>query len=130
MANGHVLVVDDDPQVIEVASRALAAAGFTVSTARRVSVARDTLARQKIDLVLTDARLPGESGLALAETTRALGIATIIMSGDHEWLEDKGLAPGQYLDKPFNLKRLVQVVEMCIREGGEAVAAEAGAFRK
>lgn len=121
MAGRHVLVVDDDPQILEVAARALEAACFRVSTARRVSVARALLARSKIDLVLTDARLPGESGLMLAETTRALGIATIVMSGDHEWLAARGIARTQYLEKPFQLRALVATVEMCMREGGDAM---------
>jgi len=46
--------------------RALASLQVRVSTARRVSVARDVLVRNTVDLVVTDARMPGETGLALA----------------------------------------------------------------
>lgn len=126
----HILVVDDDPQILEVVSRSLDTAHYRVSTARRVSVARDALTRQKIDLVLTDARLPGESGLDLAETTRALGIATVIMSGDREWVEQRGFAHGDYLEKPFSLHRLLSVIELCIRENDKALAPTAPPSRK
>jgi DNA-binding response OmpR family regulator len=72
--------------------------------------------------VVTDARLPGESGLELAETTRALGIPTIVMSGDHEWLAARGVARAAYLAKPFSLKGLVQLTLLCMSEGEAAVA--------
>jgi two-component system nitrogen regulation response regulator GlnG len=104
-------VVDDDPAILDVIERALAAANFRVSKARRVSVARDVLARQTIDLVITDARIPGETGLCLAQTARELGIAHIVMSGDPEWAAEHGMDPEQYLAKPFELSVLVQLVE-------------------
>jgi DNA-binding response OmpR family regulator len=106
----HVLVVDDEPQILEVIAQALTAAGLSVSTARRVSVARDIMARQSVDLVLADARIPGETGLELAAAARALGIAAIIMSGDVEWLAYHGVAPDQYLAKRFDLEILIRLV--------------------
>jgi len=107
----HVLVVDDDPLILEVVERALCAAKYRVSKARRVSVARDVLVRQHIDLVITDARIPGETGLSLAETARELGIALILMSGDPEWAAEHGMDPQHYLAKPFELRRLIQLVD-------------------
>lgn len=110
----HVLVVDDDPLILEVIERALCAANFRVSKARRVSVARDVLVRQRIDLVITDARIPGETGLSLAETARELGLALILMSGDPEWAAEHGMDPRHYLAKPFDLDQLVQLVHATI----------------
>ena len=110
MAPKHVLVVDDDPSVLDLVSRVLAMAELRVSTARRVSMARDVLTRQKIDLIITDARIPGESGLCLADTARELGIAYILMSGDPEWTAAHGIAPHQYLAKPFDLRELLGLV--------------------
>jgi len=110
MTPRHVLVVDDDPLILDVIVRALASLQVRVSTARRVSVARDVLVRNTVDLVVTDARMPGETGLALAEKARELGIACIIMSGDPEWAADHGIAPQQYVAKPFDLSELVALV--------------------
>ena len=110
MASKHVLVVDDDPSILDLLSRALTTAELRVSTARRVSLARDVLARQKIDLIITDARIPGETGLRLTDTARELGIAYILMSGDPEWASAHGIAPDQYLAKPFDLRELSQLV--------------------
>lgn len=120
----HVLVVDDDPLILEVVERALTAANFRVSKARRVSVARDVLVRQRIDLVITDARIPGETGLSLAETARDLGIALIMMSGDPEWAAEHGMDPRDYLAKPFDLHSLVQLVHAALPAEMEDVRPE------
>jgi DNA-binding response OmpR family regulator len=112
----HVLVVDDDPQILEVLARALASPAVRVSTARRVSIARDVMRRQAVDLIITDARIPGETGLCLAETAKHLGIATILMSGDPEWAIEHGIGPEHYLAKPFELRHLLAVVETRLEE--------------
>jgi DNA-binding NtrC family response regulator len=111
MASKHVLVVDDDPSILDLVSRALATVELRVSTARRVSLARDVMARQKIDLIITDARIPGETGLCLANTARELGIAYILITGDPEWAAEHGVAPDQYLAKPFELRTLLRLVQ-------------------
>ncbi len=117
MGAKHILIVDDDPLILEMLERALGAAEFRVSKARRVSVARDLLVRQAVDLVITDARIPGETGLQLAETVRALGIALILMTGDPEWAADHGLVPGQYLAKPFELAELLARIKSSLPAG-------------
>ena len=117
MTPKHVLVVDDDPAILEVVERALAAENFRVRKARRVSVASDVLVRQTIDLVITDARIPGETGLRLAETAKELGIALIVMSGDPEWAAEHGMDPEQYLAKPFELRQLLQLVHASLHPG-------------
>ncbi|HYM03571.1 MAG TPA: response regulator [Stellaceae bacterium] len=113
----HVLVVDDDPAILDVVQRALASEGVRVSTARRVSLARDVLNRQTVDLVITDARIPGETGMSLAQAAGERGIAAIVMSGDIEWATEHGIAPEQYLAKPFDLGHLQRLVERYLKEG-------------
>ena len=110
MAAKHVLVVDDDPQILDVVRRALSSGDLRISTARRVAIARDLLTRHAIDLIITDARMPGETGLQLADKARELGIACIMMSGDPEWAAEHGLAPDHYLAKPFELRHLFRLV--------------------
>jgi two-component system, OmpR family, response regulator len=106
----HVLVVDDDPLILEVLVRALTSSELRVTTARRVSVAKDILVRQTVDLVIADARIPGETGIQLARAAYDLGIDTIIISGDREWTAEQGIAPEQYLAKPFDLCDLRRMV--------------------
>jgi DNA-binding response OmpR family regulator len=116
MSPKHVLVVDDDPMVLEIVERALSAANFRVSKARRVAIAKDVLIRQTIDLIISDARISGETGLHLAATVQQLGIAFILMSGDPEWAAEHGIASDQYLAKPFELRHLVKLVHSSLDE--------------
>jgi DNA-binding NtrC family response regulator len=120
MTPRHVLVVDDDPLILDIIVRALASQQLRVSTARRVSIARDVLVRHTVDLVVTDARMPGETGLALAEKAKELGIACIVMSGDPEWAADHGIAPQQYVAKPFDLSNLVALVQATLDRAAPA----------
>ena len=119
MPSKHVLVVDDDPLILDFVARALADARLRVSTARRASLARDVIMRQPVDLIITDVRMPGETGLHLAETAKQLGIATILMSGDLEWAEAHGLPRDHYLAKPFELRHLLALVEANLAGAGD-----------
>jgi two-component system response regulator QseB len=112
----HILVVDDDPLILELIERALALAQFRVSKARRVAIARDVMMRHPVDLVIADARIPGETGLALAETARLLGVALILMTGDPEWADAHGLAAADYLAKPFELTELMARIRAALGE--------------
>lgn len=114
----HVLIVDDDPMILEVMAQALSPLGVQVSIARRVSIARDLLMRQPVDLVIADARMPGESGIELAKAAKDRGIASIVMSGDREWTLDHGIPDGHYLAKPFDLQHLRRLVAALLEGDG------------
>jgi two-component system OmpR family response regulator len=104
----HIVIVDDDPAILEVLQRYLAGRRFRVTTARRASVARAILLRDRVDLVLADARLPGENGIELTRAARELGIATLLMSGDEDWAVSRGADGGTLLLKPFALEQAQQ----------------------
>ncbi len=120
MSQKHILVVDDDPMILEVIERALASKEVRVSIARRVSVARDVLMRQSVDLVIADARMPGESGIQFAKAATDVGVASIVMSGDREWTLDHGVPDGHYLAKPFDLRHLQRLVAAFLDGHGPA----------
>jgi signal transduction histidine kinase/CheY-like chemotaxis protein len=63
--SAEILVVDDDPQVLRLLSRTLSLDGHRVVTADAVEGALELAADADFDLVLTDLRMPGESGLDL-----------------------------------------------------------------
>jgi two-component system response regulator PilR (NtrC family) len=98
----HILVVDDEPDILRILSAILGRyPKVRVSTARRASVARAVLMSEPVDLLITDARMPGENGVALAQAAAELGIPTIIMTGDNEWAIAQGAHPVCLLEKPF-----------------------------
>ena len=61
----RILCVDDDPAVLMATEEVLEEAGYEVVGVRNAEAARSVLARGGIDLVVSDYRLPGASGLEL-----------------------------------------------------------------
>jgi DNA-binding NtrC family response regulator len=80
MANetpARVLVVDDDESVLITVAGILEAEGYKVTSASNVDTAVDVLERERMDLVLTDIRMEGPSGLSLLTEIRHLRVARI-----------------------------------------------------
>lgn len=65
-----VLLVDDEPQILEALARHLRAEGFRVIGAPSAIHALQVLEKLHVDLVVADQRMPGPSGLRLLETVR------------------------------------------------------------
>lgn len=66
-----VLVVDDDPVVGKSFDRVLSAKGYIVVTAENGAAALERLAKEEYDAVYTDIKMPGMSGLEVAEKVKA-----------------------------------------------------------
>ena len=64
-STSRLLVIEDDPAFANRLSRNLTASGFEVTLAESVDAAWGRMSEQNFDLILTDIRLPGESGLDL-----------------------------------------------------------------
>ncbi|HLM43411.1 MAG TPA: sigma-54 dependent transcriptional regulator [Myxococcaceae bacterium] len=79
---GSVLLVDDDPAVAKVLGALLVQAGLTVHTAKSGAEALALLGQKPIDVVVSDVRMPGMSGLELlAEVTRTWpGVLIVLMT--------------------------------------------------
>ena len=79
----RILLVDDEPAILEVLRRALMAEGFEVETAANGTEAVQHAKRQLFDLVLTDLIMPEMDGIQTMLELRAVhpGIRIIAMSG-------------------------------------------------
>src|SRR5262249_45715913 len=68
----RILVVDDDPQVLELFTRILTNGGYSVTSERSGAAANDALARQAFDLVILDLSMPGGiDGFEVLKSIRA-----------------------------------------------------------
>ena len=67
-----ILVVDDDPHILEVLEARLSSAKFRVSTATGAQEALEIMDGQEVDLVITDMRMPGIGGMDLLREIRTL----------------------------------------------------------
>src|SRR6516165_1709085 len=75
----HILIVDDDPEILDLVSRFLRKHGYRVTGVRNGIEMRESLAAAAIDLVILDLMLPGEGGLSLCREVRSRSSLPIIM---------------------------------------------------
>ncbi len=102
-----VLVVDDDPAVRKSFDRVLSGKGYAVITAESGEEALRKLNEEKYDLVYSDIRMPGMSGLEVAEKVRARRPWTpvVIITGyGTDIAEERAKAAGvsKFLHKPLS----------------------------
>ncbi|MBA4248746.1 MAG: DNA-binding response regulator [Microbacterium sp.] len=122
----RVLVVDDDPTLLEIAAAYLTAAGGVVDTAADSVVALELAASRPPDLVVLDRMIPGVDGLTVARRLRETSAVPIIMLtalGEPEH-RIEGLEAGadDYLAKPFSPRELVLRAENLVRRAHPAGA--------
>lgn len=120
-AFGAVLIVDDEPAILAVASMALARVFPTVVTAPNARGAREAWrAREgQFDVLVTDVMMPGGTGFELADSLMTLrrDLRVLFVSGaaDPDELRRR-LIPGQcvFLPKPFSTGKLVSAVRQLL----------------
>ena len=111
-----ILVVDDAPDTREVLQRNLAAQGYQVFTAPDVADAIKTLNSTPVDLVITDLKMPGGSGLDLVRHVREnfKDIGVMMITG-YPTIEGAVTAvktgAEEYLTKPFTDEELLSAVQ-------------------
>jgi len=114
-----VLIVDDEPGIIEIASAYLRREGFAVRTARTGRRALDAAATQMPDLIVLDLRLPDIPGEEVCATLRRSSSVPVLMltakSSEEDRLRGLALGADDYLVKPFSPRELVARVRAILR---------------
>ena len=115
----RILVVDDAPDTLEVVQRNLVAKGYQVFTAPGVAEAVRLLEKTPVDLVITDFKMPGISGLDLVrhirenlpetEVIMITGFASVTGA-----VEAVKTGAEEYLAKPFTEEELLNAVRMAL----------------
>ncbi len=115
----HILIVDDEPDIIELLELTIARMGMDVSSAKCVRDAKQLLQSRQFQLCLTDMRLPDGEGLELvkyiAQHCADLPVAVITAHGTAENAV-AALKAGafDYLPKPVSLKQLRDLVKSAL----------------
>ena len=127
-----ILVVDDEPQIAEIATDYLRLAGFDVITAGDGVRALEAVRGRRPDLVVLDLGLPRMDGTEVARTIRRESDLPIIMLTARVQEDDRlhGLEIGadDYITKPFSPRELVARVRAVLRRT-EKRSADADRFR-
>jgi len=116
----RILVVDDEAAIRHSLEEALTAEGFTVTGAETGEAALATLHNESYDLVITDLKMPGVTGLELLQALRHQGHDTpvIMMTayGDVETaVESMRLGAYDFIQKPFKLSAMKSQVRAALR---------------
>ncbi|HET7377157.1 MAG TPA: response regulator, partial [Anaerolineae bacterium] len=114
-----ILVVDDEPKIVQLARDYLEHAGFEVVTAPNGKTALAIVRADKPDLIVLDLGLPEMDGLDVTRSIRKFSNVPIIMLTARAEETDKliGLEIGadDYMTKPFSPKELVARVRVVLR---------------
>lgn len=116
----HILVVDDDADVLTVIVETLRVSGFIV-TAADSGIAMREILRDKgslaADAVVLDWSMPGEPSVQLALHAKSLRLPVVMVSGSMEamtFADENGL---QLLRKPFRSPDLLAAIDEAIASG-------------
>ena len=127
-----ILVVEDEPAILELVAVNLRHAGFQVVRATSAEEGETVIRHELPDLLVLDWMLPGQSGVGLArklradERTRELPII-MLTARVHEEDKIQGLEAGadDYVTKPFSPKELVARIRAVLRRRALHLAGEA-----
>lgn len=130
--SAKLLIVDDDPEILELTQAYLSQQGFSVECVPSGEAMVEYLAGHSVDLIVLDLMLPGEHGLNLARQLKAEGdIPIIIVSAQGDDVDRiVGLEVGadDYIAKPFNPRELLARVRAVLRRArrGESPSESGG----
>jgi DNA-binding response OmpR family regulator len=124
-----ILVVDDEPEIVQIVERYLTDEGFFVSRSYDGAEALRQFNESKPDLIILDLRMPVKNGLEAFREIRAISDVPIIMltSKNEEVDRILGLELGadDYVSKPFSPRELVARVKTVLRRATAAHEAQA-----
>ncbi|MBI5946410.1 MAG: response regulator transcription factor [Chloroflexi bacterium] len=123
-----ILLIDDEPEIVEISRDYFKSAGYDVVTAKDGLIGLQTARREKPDLIVLDLMMPEMDGLDFCRAIRRESDVPIIMLTARVEETDKliGLEIGadDYITKPFSPRELVARVKVVLRRVAGDAAAE------
>lgn len=118
-ASKNILVVDDEPKILEVISALLESKGFHVFPAESGGKALEIFDRENITLVVLDLMLPDISGEEVCRAIRRKSRVPVLMltakAEENDLLYGLEIGADDYITKPFSLKELYARMEAILR---------------
>lgn len=115
----RILLVDDEPSILSVLSTLLKAEGYTVSAARGGEKAKELLATEEFDLMLSDIRMSPINGMELLQLVHdqhpSMSVIMLTAYGSVETaIEALKLGAFDYVTKPFKVDELLVTVQRAL----------------
>jgi DNA-binding NtrC family response regulator len=120
MARHHLLLIDDEPNILTTLRRALEIEGYTVEVAGSGKVGLEKLGEREFDLLLVDVRMPDLGGLEVLERAKQLRpeVSVVMMSG-HANIETAvqatKLGAVDFLEKPLSSEKVMLTVRNALQ---------------
>jgi len=123
-ATRHILIIDDEPAICDILTRALSEEGYITDSVSNARAALEKIAENSYELCIIDLKMPQMSGKELYEIMKrrfpSLAERVLFITGDtitpatENFLTSTGKP---YLFKPFNSNQLVELVEETLGSG-------------
>lgn len=122
-ATMEILLVDDDPDLLDAAAMLLTECGHSITTAENAQAALSVLqTRQSVQVLLTDIVMPGMNGFELADRAKTVrpDLCIIYTTGySVDRLPPSQRLHGALLLKPWALDQLLQEIDRCSQPGSK-----------
>ncbi|MBI4686529.1 MAG: response regulator transcription factor [Nitrospirae bacterium] len=122
MANGKILIVEDERKISDIVKSYLEREGFSVTVAETGEKALQ-LIKKNFDLMILDLMLPDIDGESICSSLREYSDTPIIMltakSSEDQRVKGLGLGADDYVVKPFSPRELVARVKALLRRTGK-----------
>ncbi|MFC4493696.1 response regulator transcription factor [Streptomyces ovatisporus] len=126
-AQRRILVVEDDPTIVDAIAMRLRAEGFQVQTAGDGPAAVDTAEAWQPDLIVLDVMLPGFDGLEVCRRVQAQRPVPVLMltarDDETDMLVGLGVGADDYMTKPFSMREVAARVHVLLRRVERATLA-------
>ncbi|MBY0451707.1 MAG: response regulator [Bdellovibrionaceae bacterium] len=125
LLNKKILIVEDDALMRETLQELFHDLGVIVAVAENGRDAYEILLAENYDAVISDMRMPGMDGLALARHINGLAVRPLVFicSGYNDISESQrqSLQIEQIFEKPFNLQQMVEALSVALSRVRSAV---------
>ena len=132
-SGAHILVVDDEIEIVRALRRTLTAHGYRVFTVSSGEEAVEVTSKRRPDLLLLDLLLPGMSGLEVCRRVRAESNVPIIVlsvkGAERDKVEALDLGADDYISKPFGMDEVLARVRVALRHVARAQDGTQANFR-
>jgi CheY-like chemotaxis protein len=117
----RILVIDDEPDILEIFDGLLTSAGYEVSTAESGTAAIERAKKDVFDLAITDLRMPGLSGVDTIAALKGINprLPVIVISGyisDESARSCREKGAVRIIAKPVPIDELLHAVDSTLRE--------------
>ena len=108
----HILLLEDDQDVVDVLCPLLEDEGYFVSSTSMVGAAKEIIERITVDLLIADIVLPDGTAFAAIDEAKRRNISCLLMTGSWPHMAELEANGEFHLTKPFRLRELIaQVIQ-------------------